>query len=62
MGRFVVILERTRAGQPVGTTRDIVEADTVEDAIRLAVEAWDARDPHGRYRYQELFAGPAQGE
>jgi hypothetical protein len=40
---FTVVLEVIWRGAAVGSTRDVVEAETPDEAVAEAVRAWQAR-------------------
>lgn len=50
MNTYVVILEITRRGAVLGTTRDEIEAESVLDAEAQAIAGWTAVAPGRTYR------------
>jgi hypothetical protein len=50
---YVVILQASRHGSPDHTTRDVIEADSFEEAEQKAIAAW--RDANPRYSYSPLL-------
>jgi hypothetical protein len=53
MPMFVVVLDAQLHGSSVMSTRDVIEADTPEQAEQRAIAAWRALEP--RYTYTPLF-------
>ena len=49
MTAFVVTLEIRYHGSACGTTEDVIEADTAEQAERLAIERWRVKRPDRTY-------------
>lgn len=46
MTAFVVTLEIRYRGAAVGTTEDVIEAETADEAERIAIERWRAKRPN----------------
>ena len=53
MTAYTVILQNVYVGAPIGSSEDVFDAATAEDAEALAIAAWTQADP--RHSYQPLF-------
>ena len=53
MTAYTVILAKLYAGASVGSTEDVFDAASAEQAEALAVAAWEQADP--RYNYRPLL-------
>ena len=57
--RYTVILDVRADGSSLGTTEDIIEADSAEEVERLAIEAWrQVRPDRSFHALLVLPAGP----
>jgi hypothetical protein len=56
---FVVTLEVRRHGSPCGTTEDVIEATSIDEAERLAIAAWTAARPDRTFAPLLTVAQPA---
>jgi hypothetical protein len=50
MNAYVVILARYFKGSCIGSTRDVVQADTAADAERALIDAWKRVRPECTFR------------
>jgi hypothetical protein len=53
--RYEVRLEVRFNGSPWSSTRDVVEADTAEQAEADAIAAWEAAEADPRFSYRPLI-------
>lgn len=50
---YTVVLERSLRNAPCGTTSDVIEALSIDEAVETAISMWKAAAP--RFTYRELF-------